>query len=57
MAVLSRFPWRAARPRPTPPPFFGGREVPKKENRLRRRWRFVSGGNVCVCVGVVVVAS
>ena len=31
LAVFISFPWRAVRPYPTPPPFFWGREVPKKK--------------------------
>jgi|AntAceMinimDraft_5_1070358.scaffolds.fasta_scaffold28136_2 hypothetical protein len=58
VAVFISFPLARCAPPPHPSPILG-REVPKKrkENRLRRRWRFVNGGNVCVGVGVVVVAN
>jgi hypothetical protein len=59
LSVFISFPLARCAPHPIPPPLFWGGKYQKKENRLRRRWRFVSGGNVGVGVGVgvEVVAS
>jgi hypothetical protein len=68
LGVLFRFPWSAllllrqlqifaaaaARPHPTPPPFFGGRKVPKKSKSPVATG--LAFGHVCVGVGVLEVA-
>ena len=38
LSVFISFPLARCAPHPIPPPLFWGREVPKKENRLRRCW-------------------